>query len=86
MKTKLNLVEDISDVVNPGDAMSLDCSDHLGLVWCCPECGALTSTANGHKHVFDPKTHSLQPSIVHNIKLGGCGWHGWLRNGIFINV
>ena len=51
----------------------------------CPNCGKETATARGHKHIFNRKTNSLHPSIVHDITLGGCGWHGWLKNGIFYN-
>ena len=67
----------------PGDALLVKYPDHLGLVWCCPKCGEATATSNGHKHVYDPATQSLTPSIVHSAALGGCGWHGFLTNGIF---
>jgi hypothetical protein len=85
-EVKLNLIPPDADPwypTKPGDASIVDYGTHLGLVWCCPQCGEATSTANGSKHVFDPKTNSLTPSIVHSKKLGGCGYHGFLTNGIF---
>jgi len=57
----------------------------LGLIVCCPRCGK-SSTG---KHVYDPKTKSLHPSIVCNsINDNGvkCNYHGWLKNGIFSNL
>lgn len=84
---KLNLIkEDSKYPEKAGDAIVVKYPDHLGLVWCCPKCGQATATANGHKHVFDPKTNSLSPSIVHAKELGGCGYHGFLINGIFTDV
>ncbi len=81
---KLNLVDDIDEVINKGDALVVTAIEgHKTLVWICPNCGERTSSARGHVHVFDDKTNSLSPSIVHAKKLGGCGWHGWLKNGIF---
>jgi hypothetical protein len=81
---KLNLlIGDNEWPEKPGDAIMVTYPTHLGLVWCCPKCGQNTATANGHKHVFNPKTNSLTPSIVHNKDLGGCGYHGFLINGIF---
>ncbi len=29
---------------------------------------------------------TLTPSINRPISIGGCGWHGWVRNGIVINL
>lgn len=31
----------------------------------------------------DLETMSLTPSILRSIDKGGCGWHGFLRNGVF---
>jgi len=33
--------------------------------------------------LYNPETKTYHPSIIHDKKLGGCGWHGWLINGIF---
>ena len=56
-----------------------------GLIICCPKCGK-TSTG---PHTYNPETFTLHPSIVCNsISDAGikCDYHGWLINGIFINV
>lgn len=82
---KLNLVKNIDDVVSPGDAIRVIGKNNvLQLIICCPGCGKISSSRGSH--VFDPKTKSYYPSIVHNKNLGGCGWHGWLKNGEFKSV
>lgn len=69
----------------PGDGYEYYDSDKvLKLAWCCPKCGQTTTTAKGSNHNWEPKTKSLTPSIIHSKELGGCGWHGWLKNGEFI--
>jgi transposase len=77
----LNLVEDIEDVKNPADGMVVIDKDNnvYHLIWICPSCGQRTTG----KHKYDRATRSLHPSIVHNLDLGGCGWHGWLTDGLF---
>lgn len=32
------------------------------------------------------KTLTLHPSILSSKDKGGCGWHGWIRNGEVISV
>jgi len=77
---KLNLVEDIDYLKNPGDAVLL-----LGrLIICCPGCGKREISSG--KHIFDEDDQTYHPSITHNKNLGGCGWHGWLTNGVFKKV
>lgn len=83
MSIKLNLVEDFDLLINKGDAMEY-LNKNLGynqLVMVCPGCGQISASAGKHK--FNKETLSYHPSIVHNKELGGCGWHGWLTNGIF---
>jgi len=81
----LNLVDDIDDVKKKGDAcMVTGRNKQAQLIICCPGCG--NNSASRGNHIFDPSTNSYHPSIVHNKKFGGCGWHGWLRNGIFTSV
>jgi len=82
MEVKLNLVESIDDVKNPGDAITvIGRENKLQLITCCPQCGKVSASAGNH--VYTPETKSYHPSIVHDKKLGGCGWHGWLKNGVF---
>ncbi len=79
---KLNLVDDIDNVINPGDAtMVIGNHGLLQLIICCPGCGR--NSASAGDHVYNKETQSYTPSIVHNKDLGGCGWHGYLTNGEF---
>lgn len=61
----------------------------------CPGCGEKSamdlSTAErkpgGQGSVWnvtqrDPLT--LFPSVHHTTEKGGCGWHGWLQNGVWV--
>jgi hypothetical protein len=82
MEIPLNLVDDNKLLLNKGDGLIFQFSrddDKCGLIIVCPKCGKVTSG----RHIYNPETKSLTPSIVHNKDLGGCGWHGWLTNGIF---
>lgn len=57
--------------------------DHWTL--CCPGCGELGSPKDGAKWTvtagswIDVTTMTLVPSIAKSC----CGWHGYLRNGVF---
>lgn len=85
-EVKLNLIPSEGPEIpcKPGDARIIRAKEgHLSLVWVCPKCGQLVSTADGHKHVYNPETKSLTPSIVCAKEKGGCGYHGFLTNGIF---
>lgn len=80
---KLNIVEDDELLLNKGDAVIIDYGDgRQGLIIVCPQCGK-RSASKDQKHTYNPQTQSYTPSIVHNASLGGCGYHGWLTNGIF---
>jgi hypothetical protein len=79
---KLNLVEDPDLLLNKGDALVYTNPNGLKqLMMICPGCGRASASAGSH--VYNEQTRSYYPSIVHNVALGGCGWHGWLINGIF---
>ena len=84
MNMQLNLIKD-GWPEKPGDAVEYNDHGVIKLCWCCPKCGLATVTANGHNHIWYPITKSLTPSIVHAKELGGCGYHGWLKNGVFTN-
>jgi hypothetical protein len=94
---KLNLVNDIDKVINPGDALivcvmkkgankdmlvSTGIIDYYQLIICCPQCGKNSGSKGNHR--YNKEIQTYHPSIIHNKKLGGCGWHGWLKNGEFI--
>ncbi len=34
----------------------------------------------------DFATLTLSPSVNRPVSIGGCGWHGWIRNGEVISV
>lgn len=72
-----NLVDDNEKVLRPGDYYLLP----DGLLLCCPGC-AQRSGPRG-KWTYDPVTRSALPSIYHDPKYDGCGWHGYLTQGIF---
>lgn len=84
---KLNLVEHIDLVKEPGDAaMVISWHKDTGveiiqLVISCPGCGKVSGSRGNH--IFNKATLTYHPSIVHNKDFGGCGWHGWLKKGIF---
>lgn len=83
MTLRATLVDDIEKVVNKGDIFPVtnESNGLLQLVICCPGCGVTSGSAGNHK--YDAATMSYEPSIVHEPTLGGCGWHGWLKNGEF---
>jgi hypothetical protein len=85
----------------PGDAEPLDAGDGEGIwgyALACPGCGAVNAlllhaqadrlhaprwtVAEGDLHTGEGLTFS--PSIHHETPRG-CGWHGWLRGGVFIS-
>lgn len=85
MEIKLNIVEDIDDVKEKGDALIVIGHNNLKqLIICCPKCGKVSGSSGNH--VYNEETKTYTPSIVHNKDLGGCGWHGWLKNGIFTST
>lgn len=82
MVIKLNVVDDNEKLLNKGDAiMYVGRNKNIQLAIVCPRCGRISASAGGH--AYNKKTRTYHPSIVHDKKLGGCGWHGWLKNGIF---
>lgn len=86
MNIQLHIVDDDDKLLNKGDAIVYK-NEELGwlqLFIVCPGCGK--KSASKGKHKYDPDTKSYTPSIVHDINLGGCGWHGWLKDGVFTNA
>lgn len=86
----LNLVSDIDDVVKPGDACTVTGKHKktgkviTQLIICCPRCGTISASRGNHIYISNNK--SYHPSIVHDVNYGGCGWHGWLKNGVFTEI
>ena len=84
----LNLVKAWDLLLDKGDSLvvigkhSVTGLSIKKLVICCPKCGSISSSAGNH--VYNEATRTYHPSIVHDVDLGGCGYHGWLRKGEFI--
>lgn len=70
----------------PGAYVKLhDGTKFWGLVYLCPGCGKTFSITTGPEHPkwgidFDKLT--AHPSIRHAKEKGGCGWHGYLKEGV----
>lgn len=95
VKVTLNAFEEWPEFAEPGECAIFDVHDpeRCVLHHACPGCGrfggirvgftAKPSTpgwllTGGDK--TDPRTWTLSPSIN---CVGCCGWHGYLRNGVF---
>jgi len=63
-----------------------------GLILRCPGCKELSFLpfrSGIHSEEWDLLNEDpieITPSINHDKALGGCGWHGWLKNGEFTRV
>ena len=49
----------------------------FGLIMRCPKCNQVTTGS----HKYNKETKSLTPSLVHP-----CGYHGHLKNGVFVDA
>lgn len=88
------IVEDIDKSTTPGSLEPRYVDGELGgFAYRCPGCGqnSWLPAMTDQKHPYswlctqeDPVT--LSPSIHHTVKKGGCGWHGYLRDGVFESV
>lgn len=61
-----------------------------GYMYWCPGCGkrSFLNTENPSERPFWRQTGTeeqltFSPSLHHAKQLGGCGWHGYLKRGIF---
>lgn len=84
--------------MEPGDLyperMSHD-GNVVGYIYCCVGCGKLSGIGlagrigDGARWRVEsgdpgrPSSLTLSPSILHDPAKGGCGWHGYLREGRF---
>lgn len=78
---KARIVADIDELLQRGDFVPMD--GNKGVAMVCPGCGRISAPRANSTHKYDPNTKSVTPSIVHDPKFGGCGWHGYLTNGEF---
>lgn len=78
-QVEFNLLKEYppDDVFKPGEAVLIE---NGSLILCCPCCGSVGASAGTHK--YDVLTQSYSPSINNRC----CGWHGFLKNGKFINA
>ena len=84
-------VSDIEQVIAPGEYWVSDSRETL--VFCCPGCGRraainIRPTREGYSGpswdmTIDGDGITLHPSIN---AVGCCGWHGWLRQGMFSHI
>jgi hypothetical protein len=91
--------DDVPSRMEPGDLYPERASadgDVVGYVYACVGCGSI-SGLHLHGRVGEgprwrvesgdpgrPSSLTLAPSILHDPAKGGCGWHGWLREGHFV--
>jgi len=81
------MIDDFDSLLNKGDAIIVigvhsETKERITqLIMCCPNCGQKSSSRGNH--IYNRETQTYTPSIIHDTKYGGCGWHGWLTNGIF---
>jgi hypothetical protein len=86
MDVKFEVVDSDDLLTEPGRAVIFEYPDKtLGLMLCCPNCGKASASSTGN-HKYNPATQTVTPSIIHDTKLGGCGWHGYLREGKFTSA
>lgn len=82
------------DDTQPGDITTFEPDGTVEeLAIACPGCGrrSLLPLVSGYNcrwtvvsgDVRDPASLTLSPSIFHRAEDGGCGWHGYLKNGVF---
>lgn len=80
--------------VQPGDVTTFEPDGAVEeLAIACPGCGrrSMLPLVAGRNcrwtitagDVRDPASLTLTPSIFHRTEDGGCGWHGYLTNGVF---
>lgn len=81
---------------NPGAVyVDMDETYKDRLIFACPGCGRMGSIRATHPkdvngpswdivsgRLIEPATLTLHPSIN---CVGCCGWHGWLRDGVFVS-
>lgn len=85
MSVKANLKQDSSELINSGDFRWQE-SAQTYIIFVCP-CGCgdrrCLPVTGDKRWIWDgnKETPTLTPSILY---LDGCGWHGFLTNGEFI--
>jgi hypothetical protein len=84
------VVAEIEDVNDPGAVEIRRLTGQVvGLAICCPGCGSQSwlpfdGSRGWQLRSLDPL--HIEPSVFHTIEAGGCGWHGFLRGGVWRSV
>lgn len=92
---KATIVPDIDETEEPGAVEIRRMPDGFdrageicGLAICCPGCGEKSwlpvRKENKSDHDWQLQSEDplhIEPSVFHTKERGGCGWHGYLRNG-----
>lgn len=84
----ITLVHADHDQLKPGEAILISKPDgKFGLIYACPGCGNPVGTTA--KQDYDQATMTIMmdnvtSSCVHNVDLGGCGYHKTLVNGEWV--
>lgn len=91
--------DDVPSRMQPGDLYPERPSPDgnvVGYVYACVGCGSLSGihlrgrVGEGPRWRVEsgdpgrPSSLTLAPSILHDPAKGGCGWHGYLRGGVFV--
>lgn len=90
-------LDDVPSKMQPGDLYPERLTPDgpvVGYVYACVGCGRLSHIALPGALTPGPRWTAtgdpgrvadltLSPSILHDPAQGGCGWHGWLRDGVF---
>lgn len=91
MDVPFNRVEGFEQLKNPGDGYWYFATDNHAmpdrLTFLCPcGCGSVAGVRVAGEHAWrwncDLDKPTTQPSILVN-KTDGCGWHGYLTDGVF---
>lgn len=96
---RARFVSSIADTAEPG-CMKPVCNidrEFQGFMFTCPGCGQRSFLRAGAKKPEESPSWqitsggpndvahlALKPSIHHDEAKGGCGWHGWLTDGVFV--
>ena len=87
MKLPVTIVKDISEATEPGSIEPRHIDGVLqGYAIRCPGCNNESWLPVRGKSGWvsiseDPIT--INPSVFHTKEAGGCGWHGYLKNGVW---
>lgn len=86
-----NWVKRGGDGIRDKDGNLVPQKDKIGMIFDCP-CGCCVRPVvlfenNGWTRDCDDfEKMTISPSVYQPKEKGGCGWHGWVRNGEIISL